>query len=224
MATTARKDPWIHATWITGLLAGDDHCGWKAWFKAHFKFDRVERDFDIEAWRATHTDMVVARARELEADGWTVYLEDQNDFKLRGQTGITLSGKCDIIAVRGDDVLVVDCKSGRQRASDFQQVLVYMLAIPLRAQKEPAPPSFAAALHKRLAGELVYRERRVAIQPEEFTPALRGRILEMIGRVGSNTPLDRVPSEHECRFCDISAADCPQRIDAPQTVATTEAF
>ena len=36
----------------------------------------------------------------------------------------------------------------------------------------------------------------------------------LIRRIAADKPAARVPSEHECRFCDITAEDCPQRVDA----------
>ena len=36
----------------------------------------------------------------------------------------------------------------------------------------------------------------------------------LIRRIAADKPAARVPSEHECRFCDITAEDCPERLDA----------
>ena len=35
----------------------------------------------------------------------------------------------------------------------------------------------------------------------------------LIRRLAADEPAKRVPSAQECRFCDISAADCPERMD-----------
>ena len=32
-------------------------------------------------------------------------------------------------------------------------------------------------------------------------------------RLADDRPAKRVPSAAECRFCDISAADCPQHVE-----------
>ena len=34
-------------------------------------------------------------------------------------------------------------------------------------------------------------------------------------QASSREPPRPVPSAQECRFCDISAADCPERVDEP---------
>ena len=35
----------------------------------------------------------------------------------------------------------------------------------------------------------------------------------LIRRLAADKPPARVPSRQECRFCDITAADCPERVD-----------
>ena len=106
-------------------------CLFAPWLKAHFWIDKLVRgEFDLEAWKIEHTDLVRTRARELEADRYRVSLEDQNAFKIRGQAG-TLAGTCDLIAERGDEVLIVDAKSGQSRSADVHQVLIYLFAVPV---------------------------------------------------------------------------------------------
>jgi hypothetical protein len=224
MGTTARPDPWVYATWITGVVAGEKHCLFAPWIQSHFKIAKVERDFDLVAWKIEHTEMLVTRAAQLESAGWTVYLEDQNDFRLKG-TAATLSGKCDLVATRGDEARVEDCKSGQQRDADFVQVLLYMVALPLLAANTPRPTPMALAVDgKRLTGAIVYRTHLREIQPEECTPALRQRILDTVKRMGDHTPPARVPSAAECRYCSVSKSDCPDRIELDDAVTTVELF
>ena len=52
--------------------------------------------------------------RNLKAEGYAVFVEDQNKFTLKGRAA-TLGGVPDLVAVRGAEALVVDCKSGKQR-------------------------------------------------------------------------------------------------------------
>ena len=47
----------------------------------------------------------------------------------------------------------------------------------------------------------------------------------MIRRLADERPAKKAPSLQECRFCDISVADCPERIDAatePEGATTTD--
>lgn len=223
MGTTARRETYVWVTWVTGLVAGEKQCAFAPWIRSNFLIEKAPRDFDLTAWKIAHTDMVLARQRELAADGWTVYLEDQNDFRLRGQAA-TLSGKCDLVAIRGDEARVEDCKSGQQRDSDFVQVLCYMLALPLLAGASRPTPMAQAVSGKRLTGALIYRDHRREIWPEELTPDLRQRILDTIKRMGDRTPPARVPSAAECRFCEVTKTDCADRIDVEDAVTTVDVF
>jgi hypothetical protein len=238
---TPRNSSYIWVTWITGLLSGDRHCLWSAWYRAHFKgYERRPTSFDLAAWTATHAEMVRARAEALRADGYQVYVEDQNKFTLRGRAA-TLGGVPDLVAVRetssgGREALVVDCKSGRQRNSDFFQVLTYMLVLPLThpaltgvgpsgvGPSGSAGPSGVAGSSGAgpagqivLSGELQYRDMSIAIPAVKLTDDLRRQIRTMIETIGGGEEPARVPSVSECRFCDLCAPDCPDRIDEEES-------
>jgi hypothetical protein len=220
MTTTARHSPYIWATWITGLLSSDDQCRWQAWFKAHFTFAKLERDDTaLTKWKAEHGDMVQQRAEQLRADGWIVTVEEQNAFKQKGrQTHALLSGKPDVVARRGPDALVVDCKSGARKDKDFWQVAIYLVFLPI-----VRPEIFA---QRRLLGEVRYRDGAITIQPEELGPDVRARISAQLLETGGLTPPAKVPSERECQFCDIGPADCPERLElaAATAITTTDLF
>jgi len=211
--TVPRDGSYIWVTWITGLMAADKHCEWAAWFRAHFQgFDKVPSDFDLAAWKAAHGEMVRARADELRGQGYTVFVEDQNKFSLKGQAA-TLGGVADLLAVREGEGLVVDCKSGQRRDSDAFQVLTYMLVLPLT---HPSCKGIS------LAGEVQYRDVRLPIAAAKLDDQMKRLIRATIERVGDDVPLPRVPSASECRFCDITAADCPDRIEEARRVEVVE--
>jgi hypothetical protein len=200
----ARHGSYVYTTWITGLLSAEDQCRWSAWFRSHFKHEKVNQTTgSLAKWKAEHGAMVDARLGTLIADGWTVFVEDQNKFTLQGQVA-TLAGKPDIVAARDVEALIVDCKSGKPRDKDFWQVCVYLMVLPL---------THPACKDRRLIGEVQYRDHSLLIQPEEFTLAMRERITEQIRETGGPTPPGRVPSFRECMFCDVSTADCPDRIE-----------
>jgi hypothetical protein len=153
---------------------------------------------------------------ELTADGWLCFVEDQNAFNLQGKTA-TLAGKPDIVAVKGDEARVEDAKTGKPRHSDFWQVLTYMLALPLTHDAVKPP-------RMRLTGYVQYRDHVVTVQPEEFTPDLRAKLIALIGLVGGDQAPTRAPSPRECGFCDIGGHDCAMRIDREREAATTGMF
>jgi hypothetical protein len=235
-----RSSPYIWVTWITALLAGDRHCLWSAWYRAHFKdYERKPTGFDLAAWTATHAEMVRTRAQALRDAGCQVFVEGQNKFALKGRAA-TLGGVPDLVAVCGPvggpgdldgpaaahttreggppasrqaisgggppgaDALVIDCKSGRQRNSDYFQVLTYMLVLPL---------THPACRGRRVAGEIQYRDTSVRIEPEKLTDDLKRLIRAAIEQVAGDEEPPRVPSAGECRFCDLCLGDCPDRIE-----------
>lgn len=209
--TTRRDNSYIWVTWITGLLAADKHCEWSAWFRAHFQdYAKVPSTFDLAAWKAAHGGMVRDRADALRSEGWTVYVEGQNKFSLAGKAA-TLGGVADIVAIRDGEGLVIDCKSGRQRDSDSFQVLTYMMVLP---------HTHAACKDVPLAGEVQYRDASVHIVPEQISDEMRWLIRGVIERVGGPDEPARVPSLSECRFCDLTAADCPERVEEPAAGGT----
>ena len=203
------------ASWLSKQIAGEDSGRWKLWFKAHNKFEKVPGDFNLAKWTVDHTDMLQARTEELRGEGYEVFVEGQNDFKLDGKNGATLSGKADIVAIRDDDACVVDCKTGGDKNSDKIQVLLYMLALPINAPH---------CRGRRLRGEVQYRSGLVHIPPEEVDSHLRERLRRFMDiAAASEAPL-KVPSYSECNFCGLTAADCPERVTEPPDAAPTDLF
>ena len=204
-----RKKAYIWTTWLTGLLAGTDKCMWRSWFKAHFRYTKREGDggFDLAEWTKQHDVMTNARAKKLEAQGWTVRLEDDNSFKLDGAMS-TLSGKPDLLALKEEDKLarVIDEKSGKPRDSDMWQVLIYMFALPLLWAKG-----------WRIDGEVEYRHGSLEVPAEQLTLDVTNKIVAKIRAVGGDDEPPRTPSPQECRFCDI--LNCPDRWTGRPNVA-----
>lgn len=212
--TTKRDMPYVWVTWVSGILAGDSHCEWAAWFKAHYVgYAKQPLRVDLLVWKAEHGAKVRARADALRDTGYKVYVENQNKFTFKGSGGITLAGTPDIVAVKRDDVLVVDCKTGKERASDVFQVLLYMLVLPR---------THAGCGGKAIRGEVEYKERVVDVGSNKLTQGIKDLIRGVMGSVGGAQPPMRTPSFAECQFCDLTRADCSERVEVEQVSATTE--
>ena len=199
-----REHPYIWTTWLPRLLTGENSCEWAAWFKAHHQeWDQVPSDFDQTQWLIDHTALLNEQKSEWAERGNEMSVENQNSFRLRGEAAI-LAGKPDLIVKTGEDALIIDVKTGREQTSHRVQVMIYQFALPR------AFPQYEGA---RIAGRVVYPTRTVRVPMS----ALRGQFIDQLGslirRIASETPAQRVPSRQECRFCDISAADCPERVD-----------
>jgi len=201
-----RTEPYIWVTWLSKLLVGDTSCEWAAWFKAHFQdFQKVPSDFDTFSWQIAHTGLLGQVRADLEAEGYTVTTEQQNLFRLRGSSGITVGGKPDLIAVSGESGAIFEVKTGEPRAADAAQVLIYMFAVPL---------AFPEYRHIEFRGEVAYRDHRVPVPSTAMDDAFKTGLVEIIRRVGAETPARKVPSAAECGFCEITSEDCPERIAA----------
>ena len=70
--------------------------------------------------------------------------------------------------------------------------------------------------------QVQYRDTSLRIEPGQLTDELKGLIRGTIARVGADAPAVKVPSLSECRFCEITAADCPERVDEEQSPAAVE--
>ena len=105
-----------------------------------------------------HTALLNEQKDEWQNHGHTVTVENQNVFRPRGRTALLVI-KPDLIAERGDDVQVIDVKTGREQAWHAVQVQIYKYALA-RARPE-------------------YRDRMIAGQvtyPRHITRIPRGTL------------------------------------------------
>lgn len=215
MATRRQLGNYCYVTWLTPLLSGEAQCWLQPWLRTQFQIEPVpdRGGFNLVRWQAEHADLVRQRAAELQQEGWEISLEDQNVFTLRGRAG-TLAGKMDIVAKNPGRVRIVDVKTGRRKAADVHQVLIYMWAYP-----------HISGRRTTVEGEVWYRDGEpLVIRPDDLTEELCQRIKDAILKVCVAAQPPAVPSARECAWCRVSKTDCPSRIDAIVEPATTEAF
>ncbi len=223
--TTTRSEPWCWVTWITGVLSGDSVCYYAPWFKAHFQaYVKRASTFTLDKWKGEHADVVRAVARDMVAEGWTITVEGQNKFKVKGEYGV-LSGQPDIIGVRsmemggavGTQGRIVDVKTGRQKASDRWQVMTYLAASP-RQRPELREVDL-------LLGQVVYLKPEAdgtvnLTKRQDFDVPVDDTMIARVWRAATGATSDAepgaTPSEDECRFCDI--VDCRFREETPVPV------
>ena len=55
--------------------------------------------------------------------------------------------------------------------------------------------------------------REKHIPADSVNDAFVSRLTEFIKKMSSPMPARKVPSLPECRFCDLTKADCPDRIE-----------
>ena len=205
MAVSRAHGPYIWVTWLTRLLVGEHSCEWAAWFRSHHEsrsWEKVPNPFSQVEWQMRHTAAISECRRQWEDLGYRVFTENQNSFVLRGRSA-ALGGKPDLIARKGCSGTIMDIKTGRPSPSHSVQVMLYMYAIPL-ALKQYGGIAFD--------GQVVYPDGVVEIPASSVNSEFIQRTAALIRRIGADAPAPRVPSGQECRFCDITLADCPERM------------
>jgi hypothetical protein len=215
MSMEQRRKPYIWPTWISPLLSGDKHCEWAAWVRAHYFYTKREetgRENTLSQWKADHARFVAEHAAQLQAEGWEVRFEDQNRFNYHGKAA-TVGGCPDIVAVKPGVVRIDDAKTGKPRDSDYWQVAIYGMLLPLVDESISELVAY---------GNVAYKDRLRTLSPQDILQA-QPLIVDRIKRTSAELPPARTPSASECGFCDI--ADCPDRIEGESVMqAEGDAF
>lgn len=199
-----RPKKYCWTTWLTKLLAGEDRCWYKAWYKSTYRYEKRADDADradfFAEWQKKHDAITTRRVAELRKQGWVVKVEEEGEFKLVGKNA-DVAGKPDYVAMKDGVALVGDAKSGKKRESDHWQVLIYAFALPL---------SWLRGSGLAIEGEVEYSDQRQPVRP--LSDAARKNIVEAIQRIAGPAELPAAPSVSECKFCDV--AKCPYRVES----------
>lgn len=214
----ARDKPYIWAAWLPRLLSGNNRCEWAAWFKAQHEgssWTKAPSTFDQAQWTLDHNALLRAERERLEAGGASVQEERQNRFVLDGLHA-TLSGQPDLVSFQDGQVVIHDVKSGQPHAYHAAQVMLYMWAFPLARREYEGLPA---------AGRVVYADHAVDVPAAAVDQAFIDQAVDLVKRLADRTvPAARTPSHSECAFCDITAANCPERIEAEHPGGETALF
>ncbi len=150
-----------------------------------------------------HTAFLNKRKANWKHGGFDVNIEGQNSFELRGSSA-TLAGQPDLITQRDGQAVIVDVKNGQDSPSHVVQVMIYLYAIPRALEHYRS---------LKLRGQATYLDHTIRIPAEAVDDQFVQNLGDLIRSLAADKPPARVPSRQECRFCDISAADCPDRVD-----------
>ena len=132
-------------------------------------------------------------------------VEDDNSFTINGKT-CDIGGKPDIVVNDFSQIVIEDCKSGKQKIAHKYQVLIYMLLFPL------SPKGKALCQGQTPAGRLVYPDEIVEISPLDVDSDFKDFFLQTVAIISGSTPPTQAPSHWECRYCNVPGAYCPARI------------
>jgi len=238
MPKEKRDKVFVWPSWISKLVAGEDHCFWKYWFKCHYTYDKMPSDFNLAAWNIKHTSLLRSRVDALEKLGFKVFIEDQNSFKMNfivtkaGDTIIddklwpedaismrfTISGKADIVAIGEEEDERISGKMHSialvedcKTGSCKTSDHVQVIIYMLFLPK-------AIEMYKGLKfnGCIVYKNGvpnadipASAAQDESLKQAIWNAIKKI---VGNEADCRKTPSQKECAWCDVPKAECDKRI------------
>ena len=213
--TRPRTNPYLYLTWIPRYLTGEKSCLWACWFKANFQgYEKMPSDFDSARWNMEHTDLMNKLIADLDQQGCEIFIERQNSFRVESpRSGAVIGGKPDIIAVFPDGRTVVyDAKTGHESPSHVVQVQLYMYLLS-RSQ-------LTRWRNTKFEGAVVYPGgRQVGVPAASVDDAFVERLTEFMQKMTSDMPPRRVPSESECGFCELTAADCSDRFSPESDAA-----
>ena len=207
MPALRESGPFIYPSWIPRLLIGVDHCEFKIWFQSHHDgstWTRVASNFDSVAYNLRHTDLMKRCARQYEERGYKVTLETQNEFRLH-LAGATISGRMDLVATRGDEMVIIDAKAAQPSEAHAVQVMLYMLFLQLQSNHDHSIT---------ISGQVYYSEdHKVDIPAGAADQQFQDLVVSLTNRLTSKEAPRKVPSASECRFCPIPREYCPDRME-----------
>ena len=159
-------------------------------------------------WNMEHTDLMNKLVERLEEQDCEIFIECQNSFRVESsRSGVVVGGTPDIITVHpGGRTVIYDAKTGQESASHIVQVQLYMYLLP--------KSGIQRWRDKKFEGVVVYAdgsERRISA--DSVDDAFVSRVAEFMRKMTSDMPPRRVPSLAECGFCELTPADCPDRVE-----------
>lgn len=215
--TRERTKPYIWITSLANVMAGEVTCAYSPWFAARFeKYDKVQRPFDSDEWNRNHTALLRSIDEGYKERSVTTRLEDQNWMRVKGAVA-DLGAKPDLIAYEYG-VRIVDAKTGKPKDTDRIQVKLYMWLWILQ--------NGAPATSGELTGQVIYSNGNAdrVIDSREIDDAFKSHAVEAIKRIAAVEIPIASPSVRGCAWCNVTKADCPDRIDAEEQEITTELF
>ena len=202
--TINRANPYIWVTWVSKILAGEAHCTWASWKKAHFKgYETVKSDFNVAEWTIKHTTLLDQIKSDLEKQNQRYTVENQNKFFLTGKSGTVLSGKPDLVTINESKGVVIDAKTGAEKPSDIAQVQIYIFALRREARFKGL----------ELSGKLVYPDNEIDVPYESVNKEFQTRLTQVLSSISTVIEPDKVPSFDECKYCNIAISECSQKIE-----------
>lgn len=210
-----KREPASWITWLSEPLAEAGSCLLPLHQQSRFFVPKDDDAGALGDWATRHAALVEEIANNLQNRGRTVEIE--KPISVISRSGVTISGQMDVFSpeARPNRALVVDAKTGKQRAKNYSQVLAYMALLW-------ASPEFSTEVPPD--GGLVYGDgTKVNIPAAECDTNFKQRLAGLLEVVASDGPApDPIPSS-ACRFCRMKAW-CPAASTSRPKPPTIEEF
>lgn len=194
-----RKSPYIWIKWLASIMSGEVTCHYQGWFQSQNQLtEKQPSDFDLTGWIINHTKMLTELKDKLIDEGNIPLIEQSINLKVPN-SNIEIAGKPDCVVESEDNVVIYDCKTGKERVSDQVQVMLYMYLL--------SKDKFSG---KQIKGVVMYKDKEIEISnlPENFEENFNF----FVKILSSPKPPMKNPGDN-CRFCSITKNDCPERVD-----------
>ena len=193
-----RDSPYIWVTWLSKIMSSDVTCHWQSWFQSQNQLtEKQSSGSGLTGWAMKHTKMLTELKERLIEEGYTPFIEQSFHHKI-SNSDIVIAGKTDCVIEKEDKVTVYDCKTGNERTSDQVQVMLYMYLL-----------SKGKFSKKQITGVVMYKDKEVEIPnlPEDFEENFNF----FVNILSLPKPPTKNPGD-DCRFCNLTKNDCPERI------------
>lgn len=200
-----RETPVVWARDLAKILSGESDCIWSLWFRSKYHYVPRDSDFNFTQWRIDHTAILRDVRAEYEQQDYQIFQEKQNKFEMPGTVGI-FTGKPDLVAIKGNTGIIVDAKAAKPSVAHSVQVMLYMWAVPWY---------FKRWRHIRFDGRVKYKTRDQMILADQLTEGFLTEVKKMLYTVCGEEPPPTVPSDFECRCCDVRLEDCEDHYTEP---------
>ena len=122
-----RKQPFIYVTWLRNYLIGDNLCRWSIWHRIYHQYEAAKSDFDSVHYNMEHSTFRHETQQRYIKEGYEVIPE--MPVTIYGDIAV-MKGKIDLVAIREGRNLIIEVKTGKPRAADKIQLMLYIWGLP----------------------------------------------------------------------------------------------
>jgi hypothetical protein len=200
-----RDQPYLYPTWLAKAMAGEVSCDWATWYRVHFRdWSRPPTDFDEAKYTMEHTRLSREMRAKRDLTSEKLFVERQGSFWYTHPTGIRISGTPDLVSLSPQGNCIYEAKAFTPRAWHQLQTMIYMYCLPRSESR--------AFFGKTFSGQVHYSDHTVDIQPGQIEGSFEEQFNFWLDILARDEPLEKLPSQQECGYCNIGKPDCPERL------------